>query len=465
MDVATPLPSREPARPGRIAPGPRGHFITGPLAEIREDVLGFLTASAERYGDVFRMRFAALVAHVARHPDHVAYVLKDNAKNYDKQTAGYKALSRALGRGLLTSEGDFWLRQRRIAQPAFHKKRIAGFATVMVRATEEMLARWTPKLESGEIIDVAAEMMRLTLQIVAETLLGIRIAAEADEVGEALEVMLPYIRETSEAILPLPLAVPTARNRRFKRAVAAVDRIVMRCIEARRGAPGDGNDLLSMLMSSQDEETGERMTDRQLRDEVVTMILAGHETTANALTWTFYLLSQNPDARARVEAEVDTVLGASSASLEALRDLKYTRRVIDESLRLYPPAWIVERSAIMADRLGDFEVPRRSVVLLSPFLTHRHPTFWPDPLRFDPDRFTDEAIAARPSFAYFPFGGGPRQCIGNNFALMEAQLILATVARSVRLSLAPGTKVELNPLVTLRPKDGMPMTMTRRSSP
>ena len=446
----------------RIAPGPKGHWFLGPLADVRRDVLGFLTSSTDQYGDVVRMRFGSLTLHVVRHPNDVAHVLKDNAKNYDKQTSAYRALSLALGKGLLTSEGEFWLRQRRIAQPAFHKKRIAGFASVMVRATEEMLAAWQPMIASGEVFDVGAEMMRVTLQIVAETLLGIRMSAEADQVGEAMEVMLPYIRETSESILPLPLSIPTARNRRFRHAVATVDRIVMKAIAARRAAGTESDDLLSMLMSSEDAETGERMTDRQLRDEVMTMFLAGHETTANALIWTWYLLSQNPEAREKLEAEVDTVLGGRTPTLEDLRELRYTRRVFDESMRLYPPAWIVERSAIGADALSGFAIPKRSAVLLSPFLTHRHPEFWPDPLRFDPDRFTEEAIAARPSFAYFPFGGGPRQCIGNNFALMESQLIIAAVAQRVRLSLAPGVKVELNPLVTLRPRGGMNMIASAR---
>ena len=446
----------------RIAPGPKGHWFLGPLADVRRDVLGFLTSSTDQYGDVVRMRFGSLTLHVVRHPNDVAHVLKDNAKNYDKQTSAYRALSLALGKGLLTSEGEFWLRQRRIAQPAFHKKRIAGFASVMVRATEEMLAAWQPMIASGEVFNVGAEMMRVTLQIVAETLLGIRMSAEADQVGEAMEVMLPYIRETSESILPLPLSIPTARNRRFRHAVATVDRIVMKAIAARRAAGTESDDLLSMLMSSEDAETGERMTDRQLRDEVMTMFLAGHETTANALIWTWYLLSQNPEAREKLEAEVDTVLGGRTPTLEDLRELRYTRRVFDESMRLYPPAWIVERSAIGADALSGFAIPKRSAVLLSPFLTHRHPEFWPDPLRFDPDRFTEEAIAARPSFAYFPFGGGPRQCIGNNFALMESQLIIAAVAQRVRLSLAPGVKVELNPLVTLRPRGGMNMIASAR---
>lgn len=449
------------ADPIRVAPGPRGHWLWGSLPQFRDDPIHALQDPWRAYGDVVRLRFGPKRVHLLVHPDHVRHVLQENNKNYGKQTIGFAKLRKLLGNGLLTSEGEFWLRQRRIAQPAFHRQRIAGFGGAMVRATSEMLARWQP----GATLDIAAEMMALTLRIVGQTMLSADVSHEAGTVGNAITWLLEDFNVRIKSAIDWPLMIPTRSNRRFLRERAALDRVVNGIIEERR-KPGAAQpeDLLSMLMAARDEETGGAMDDRQLRDEILTVFLAGHETTANALTWTFYLLSQNPDAEARLASELSHVLAGRAPGLEDLARLPWTRAVVDEAMRLYPPAWMITRSVTGDDVVGGYRLPAGSLVFLVPHLTHRHPAFWPEPERFDPERFTAEKAAQHPRFAYFPFGGGPRQCIGNSFALMEAQLLLATIGQRWRLSLAPGHPVALEPLITLRPRHGMKMVLQRVAS-
>jgi cytochrome P450 len=439
----------------RAAPGPRGHLLLGSLPDAQRDPIQLFMSAFRDYGDVVRFRFGPMVAHLVSSPAGVNHVLAENNKNYGKQTRGYKNLRYVLGNGLLTSEGELWKRQRRIAQPAFHRQRIGSFAQAMVRASEDAAAGLEAR--RGQVVDVAAEMVRLTLRIVGETLLGHDPSDAADQVGSALAFLLHTANLRTSRILDLPPFLPTAKNMRFRRALATLDGVVLGMIAERRKNPGDRGDLLSMLMEARDAETGEAMDDRQLRDEAMTIFLAGHETTANALTWSRLHVSRYPAALRELRAELAQVLGGRSPTLEDLPRLRFTRMVLEESLRLYPPAWIIGRSATEADEIGGYLIPARSIVFVSPYVVHRHPRLWEDPEGFDPQRFSAEKTL--PKGAYFPFGGGPRLCIGNTFAMMEAQLVLATLLQRVRLELEPGHPVALEPSITLRPRHGMRMAV------
>jgi cytochrome P450 len=445
-----------------LAPGPEGHRFLGSLPAVRKDPIALFLHSARTYGDIVRLRFGNRTGHLLRHPDYVKHVLQDNFRNYGKQTRGFAALRELLGQGLLTAEGDFWLKQRRTAQPAFHHQQIASFADTMAQATGEMLDAWDRAPDPSAPIDVADAMMNLTMRIVGLTLLSRDVSGNAADVGKALNTILHMTMEHITRIVDIPRDWPTRRNRLFQTAKATLDRLILQIIADRRNATAPPKDLLTMLMAAKDPETGEGMSDSQLRDEVMTIFLAGHETTANALTWTWYLLSKHPVVARQLEEEVDRVLAGRTPTLADLPQLTYTKQVLDESMRLYPPAWMIARSATGEDEIGGYRIPQDSIVFTSPFVTHRHPEFWPNPEGFDPERFTPDQIANRPKFAYFPFGGGPRLCIGREFALMEAHLIIAQIAQRYRLHLVPGHVVDPEPVVTLRPRNGMLMTRHRR---
>lgn len=445
----------------KIAPGPSGHPIIGVLREVRRDPIRLFMEVARDYGDVVRFRAGPKIVHLLRKPDHVRHVLQENNRVYGRQTPGYEKLSLALGQGLVTSEGELWKRQRRIAQPAFHRERIAHFAAKMTRATEGMLARWEDRPE-GQPLDVAIEMMRLTLEIVSMTIFSIDVREEVDRVGNAVTIVLRYIVDRVTSILGFFEEIPTPANRKFKQALAQLDDFIFRAICARRESGADPGDLLSMLMQAKDEETGQGMSDQLLRDELVTMFGAGHETTANALTWTFYLLSTHPAVERKLQEELASVLGGRAPDLADLERLPYLRWVIKESMRIFPPVWTIGRNAIEDDSIDGYLIPKGSIVMASPYVTHRHPGLWPNPEGFDPERFGTAEVAALPRFAYFPFGGGPHQCIGNNFALMEAELVLATVLSRFRLDLVPGYPVDMEPTITLRPRHGMSMVLRHR---
>ncbi|HEX7313583.1 MAG TPA: cytochrome P450 [Pyrinomonadaceae bacterium] len=442
------------------APGPRAYWPVGHVVQFRRDPLALLTRVAREYGDVARFNAATQTVYLLNHPDYIKDVLVTNHARFMKGRALQRA-KRLLGEGLLTSEGDFWRRQRRLAQPAFHKQRIGGYAATMVEYAGQAAARW----RDGETLDVSAEMMRLTLNVVGKTLFDADVESDADEVGAALSevmslfgyLMLPF----SEVLEKLPLPP----RRRFERARARLDAVIYRIIEERRREGLDRGDLLSTLLHAVDEE-GDRtgMTDEQLRDEVMTIFLAGHETTANALAWTWYLLSQNPEAEAKLHDELDEVLKDRPPTADDYPRLRYTEMVVAESMRLYPPAWAVGRLALEDHEVGGYRIPRGSLVLVSQYVMHRDPRFWSEPERFDPERFTPEAKSARPQFAYFPFGGGQRRCVGEGFAWMEAVLILAALARRWRLRLAPGAEVRTEPRITLRPAGGIPMKAVNRES-
>ncbi len=450
------------AGPGRIRgrpPGPRGHLLLGSLREVQRDLLGLWLKGFREYGDIVGYRFGSIRACLIANPAHVQHVLHDNHRNYNKNNLDYALLRRLLGNGLLTSEGAFWRRQRRLMAPMFQRQRVAEFCPLMVAGTVEMLERWQDLAASAQPFDLAAEMARLTLAIVAKALFSTDVSGEASAIGRALTEANQQLSQFS--LMDLVPLIPTARKRRFRGALSTLDGVVGKMIAARRGAMNRDTDLLSMLLDARDEDTGGFMSERQVRDEVLTLMLAGYETTATALTWTCYLLSQHPDVEARLRDELAAVLGGRTPTAEDLPDLCFTRMVIEESMRLYPPAWVISRNAIGDDEIGGYRVRRGTTVVMCSFVTHRHPAFWPDPDRFDPERFTAPRSRERPAYSYFPFGGGPRVCIGNHFAMTEAQLVLATIAQRYSLRLVPGHPVELQPLVTLRARHGMLMTAHR----
>jgi cytochrome P450 len=443
---------------GVLPPGPRGLPLLGNVPAFRRDTLGFLAASAARHGDVSFYRLARDPVWLLSHPDHVKDVLVTHQHSFAKGK-GIQWARLFLGEGLLTSEGEFHTRQRRLAQPAFHRQRIAGYA----RAMSEHALRSREGLAAGTVVDVHAEMMSLTLAVAARTLFDADVRTEAPEISGALEVILGHFPRFAIPFAGAVQRLPLPSNARFRRAVSALDRIVYRIIAERRARSGDRGDLLSMLLVAQDEEgDGGGMTDRQLRDEVMTILLAGHETTANALTWTWHLLAQNPEAEARLHGEIDRALGGRTPGFDDFGALGYVERVLAEAMRLFPPAWGIGRRALVPYAVGGYTIPAGGLVAMSPYVIHRDPRFWPDPLRFDPDRFLPEARAARPRFAYFPFGGGARQCIGESFAWMEGVLVIATLAQRLRFRALPGARVEPQPLITLRPKRGLPMRVEGR---
>jgi cytochrome P450 len=412
----------------------------------------------EQYGDLVYFEFGPQPMFIVNNPDYIRDVLVTHNRKFMKGE-GLQRAKRLLGEGLLTSEGEFHLRQRRLAQPAFHRQRIAGYAATMVEYAVRDCDRW----RAGETRDIAREMMRLTLAIAGKTLFDANVEGEADEIGKALTTTFELFNSLTLPFVQLLDRLPLPVNKRFEKARGRLDATIYRIINERRASGEDRGDLLSMLIAARDEEgDGSGMTDEQLRDEAMTIFLAGHETTANALTWTWYLLSQHPEIEARFHAEVDEVLKGALPTADDFPRLRYTEMVFAEAMRLYPPAWVIGRRALGDHQINGYMIPARSILLLSQYVTHHDARFFPDPFRFDPERWTPEARESRQKFSYFPFGGGPRVCIGESFAWMEGALVLATIAQRFRMRLAPGHPVEMQPLVTLRPKHGMRMILESR---
>jgi cytochrome P450 len=439
-------------------PGPRGRLRSLGFAR---DPLNFMERLFREYGDLVRISFFGYPIYLVAHPDGVKHVLQENHRNYLK-SFDYKILARLLGQGLVTSEGSLWLRQRRLMQPMFHRQKIAAFGDMMTDCTLRMLETWRARAERREAIEVSNEMMRLTLEIVGRALFTMDLTGQADTIGRWLTIANERFGQFDMGMLVSWL--PTPGNLRFRRAVSELRRITLDVIARRRAENRDYGDLLSMLLAARDQDTGEAMSDDQLRDEVLTLILAGHETTATALSWTWYLLAQHPEVEEKLHAELDRVLNGRPPTMADLPDLNYTGMVIDEAMRLYPPVWAIGRAAIADDEIMGYPIPAGSNIMVSQWFTHRHPDFWESPERFEPERFSAERAEGRPRYAYFPFGGGPRQCIGNIFALTEAALVLATVAQRYRLRLVPNHRVELQPIVTLRPRYGIKATAEPRGN-
>jgi cytochrome P450 len=450
---ASPHPSPLPKGEGAIrAPsqlkGPPARRITGHLAEFRADRLGFYTRIARDYGDIVPFRILGYRILLISRPDLIEQVLVTKSKHFVKHF-GARLCKPLLGNGLVTSEGSFWRRQRKLAAPAFQGSRTSGYAGTMTRAARQMLDAWA----DGQTRDVQADMMRLTLRIACTTLFGADVCPDPDAVGRALGEAMDSLVDRAQGSLPLPGWVPSPANRRFARAIRAVDVIVSGLIESRRGTPG-GDDLLGSLLAARDDD-GLPMSPRQLLDEVRTLFIAGHETTALTLTYSLYLLATNPEARERLRPELLTVLGTRLPEMPDLPRLRYARGIVLESLRLYPPADTIGREAAEDCAIGELAVPKGTNLFMSQWVVHRDARFFPSPERFDPGRWTDDFERALPRFAFFPFGGGPRVCIGQSFAMTEATLVLATICQRFTFAPDPSYRLELRPTLTLRPRENV----------
>jgi cytochrome P450 len=441
-----------------VAPGPKPTLLDSLVYRPGRDPLVFFTSLARTYGDVVQYRMAGERIFLVNDPQYIKDVLVTNNRNFTK-SRGLERTKRLLGNGLLTSEGAFHLRQRRLMQPAFHRDRIAGYGRTMVEYADRTRSSW----RDGATLDIAREMNRLTLSVVGKTLFDADVESQAAAVGEALTGVMESFWMMLLPFADLLERLPVPRLRRARMARARLDAIIYRMIADRRASGRDHGDLLSMLLTAQDEDDGGVMTDQQVRDEAMTIFLAGHETTANALTWTWYLLSENPDIARRLHEEVDRALDGRLPAVDDIAKLPYVERVVTEAMRLYPPAWLIGRRAIAEYAFGPYLAPPRAILIMSPFIVQRDARYYPDPERFDPDRWTAERKSALPPFAYFPFGGGPRRCIGESFAWMELILIVATIAQRWDLRLVPGHPVVPQPLITLRAKHGMRMTVAARS--
>ena len=444
--------STQPAKGSELPlpPGPKGHFILGVMREFNKDTLGFIER-CRNFGDVVRTRFLYVHAYFLYNPQDIESLLTTNSRIFRKaQSLRSQFFARLVGNGLVTSEGDFWRRQRRLAQPAFHRQRISSYGKVMVEYATRHMNKW----QTNQVFDISREMNRLTLEIVVKTLFNADVSKDADRVAAVLsEVVKPF---ASQATLKwiADNRLPTPCHRRYFNLVAEIDRIVFRIIAERRASRSDEGDLLSMLLEAQDDD-GTQMTDAQLRDEVMTLFLAGHETTALALSWSWYLLGTHPEAEKKFHEELETVLQGRAPRVEDMARLIYTERIAKETMRLYPPAYAVGREALEDTEIGGFRVPKRSQVFAFQWVTQRDERYFENPDAFDPDRWLPDRSDKLPKYAYFPFGGGPRQCIGNYFAMMEIVLLLATIGQRYKFSLEPGHKVEVLPVLSLRPKNGI----------
>ena len=430
------------------------------LRLLRKNPLAFLETSLQSGERIYHLPLRVLDVYILNQPAYIQHVLLDNHRNYSKDTFQYNLLASITGRGLLTSDGDFWLRQRRLVQPAFHRKKITAFSDIITGATQSMLGGWEEIRSKGELVDIDAEMMRLTLEIVGKALFSVDLRIEAQTLTQSVLAALDHLVFRSRNPFSLPNPIPTRRNREFQAALGQLNRAVEGIIQARRKSAAqmsDAGDLLELLMNARDPDSGESMDDAQLRDEIITLLIAGHETVASALTWTWCLLAQNPDSGARLRSELEHQLGGRMPCADDLPNLPYTQMVFEEALRLYPPAWIITRKALNEDEIDGEKIKPGALIVISPYTIHRHPDFWDFPERFQPERFAAERPAERPRFAYIPFGGGPRLCIGDSFARVEAQLVLAAAAQRYQLHLEPGASVEAEPMVTLRPKNGLKM--------
>jgi len=442
-------------RKNSLPPGPGGSTFAFLFGDRRRDPLAFFTKIARDYGDVSQLRLLNFRTLFINHPDDIEDVLVNKARKFEKGRV-MKANMRLFGEGLLTSEGDFWLRQRRLAQPAFHRARIAAYGTTMVEYAERAMRGW----KSGEVRDIHEDMMEITLQIVGKTLFNAELTRDAKEVGETMEVLLKLAADFGKSIL-IPLWVPTPRNLRARMGIRRIEKIIGRIIAQKRAEASDTGDLLSMLLAVRDED-GSRMTDKQLRDETITLFLAGHETTANALSWTIWLLAQNPAAEKKFFDELAGVLNGRAPNVEDMPKLTYAANILTESMRLYPPAWGMARLVKEEVEVAGYKLVPGNGVACAQWVVHRDARWFDEPERFLPERWEGDLAKRLPRFAYFPFGGGPRQCIGNSFALMEATLILATIAQKFRFKLVEGHPVKPLASITLRPQQGIRATLEAR---
>lgn len=440
-------------------PGPKGLSLLRSNLKFKKDPLGVITEMTHEFGDIICFRFGPETLYIISHPDHMKHLFVDHHKNYGKQTRLWKKLNPFLGQGLLSREGEFWQKERKIIQPTFHRERISTFAESMTQSTEELLQKWESYIDTKETIDLLPEMMRLTLEILGKTLINVNLSNEADLIRNSITIIISHINQQARSLLSLPNWIPTSANRRFFKALKTFDELIYNMIKQRRLSKSDHGDMLSMLMNVQDAETGEKMSDQQLRDELITFIFAGHDTTANAMSWICYLLAKHSDIKEKLSQDLKEVLKGDTPRLEDLPKLSLTDRVIKESMRLYPPAWFTGRTALQEDKIGDYLIPMNATLMPCFYLTHHREDFWKDAEKFDPDRFLPEIFSHQHRYAYIPFGTGPRQCIGNTFAMMEMQLVISMIAQRYQFNLQTDFPVEMEPSITLRPRHGVKVTL------
>lgn len=431
-------------------------LIGGDLADLAQDPLGEFCRRSSR-GGVVPLQIAFTRGHLVSDPAVVRHVLLDNLANYDKHTPAFDAVRIVLGNGMLTSGGAFWKRQRRIAQPAFHGEKVRHFAPILSRMATECAADWEAAASTGDPVDAGTDMMRVTLRAVAETLFGDDMAGDADEINRVFPTILGCLASRVSSPIRPPLWVPTATNRRLRPALGSLNAIVERLIatKRRRLAAGEQTepkhrDLLTILMLARDEETGETMSDAQLRDEVMTLLIAGHETTANALAWLWVLLDKHPDEQERLRAELVAATGGRAPTVDDLPQLPRLKAVIQETLRLYPPVWMFDRRALGPDDLAGTQVAKGDLVIFCPYALHRLPHLWSEPETFRPERFEAGREEQKNKFAYLPFSAGPRICLGASFAMIESQIIVGTLLCRFRVRLADPSPIIAEPRVTLR---------------
>lgn len=437
----------------KLPPGPATNLLWNKEANFTKDILGYFHNSVRKYNGISRAKVGpyhyvnisepAYIERIFTHPD--IYV-----KGRDNKTLRF-----LLGNGLVTSEGEFWLKQRRLIQPLFHKQRLQSFVQKITESTAAMLKSWNAKTD--EVIDIHSEMTQVTLDIVSQTLMSTEVKGDFKKISDALLVVM----EGMMKIIKLPVWIPTPGNLKMRKNRALLDDTIYKIIEDRRKHKEGYDDLLTMLMEVEDADTRERMTNEQLRDEVITIFLAGHETTANALSFSFYLLAQHPEIKQKIVDEVQRVIGDSEMTFENLNRLEYTTMVIKESMRLYPPVWGITRDAAKEDVINGYRIKKGDSIAISPWAVHRLEKYWENPLKFDPERFSPERMKNIHRYAWFPFGGGQRFCIGNNFAMMEMQIVLAMACTKFNFTLAENFKLELEPLVTLRPRHGVKMKLQK----
>jgi len=436
-------------------PGPVGNSLVGSLLDLGRDPLKFYTECARDYGDIVPMRLGLTSACLITHPDYIEQVLKD--REIFIKSPGFRVLKTLLGEGLLTAEGESWLWHRRLAQPVFHQRKINGYATAMVDYAEEMVATW----QDGETKDIHAEMMSLTLRIVMKTIFNAEVEeGEAKTVAHALDVAMNWFENKRKQGFLVWEWFPRPENIQYRQAIAQMDTAIYALIKQKRNSTAETPDLLSMLMHARDEETLQQMNDKQLRDEVATLMLAGHETTANALSWTWMLLSQHPEVRTKLQDELNQVLAGRKPTVEDIPKLRYTDMVIKESMRLYPPVSIFGREAARDCTIGDYTVPQGCVIQISQWVMHRHPRYFENAEVFQPERWANDLEKRLPRGVYIPFGDGPRICIGKGFALMEAVLLLATIAQKYTMDILPNFPIVPQASITLRPESGIKVKLT-----
>ena len=447
-------------------PSVKANPILGTARRLQTDPMGCLNGFVAEVGHAVHYRFFLnWWGYLFVHPDHYQRILQDNYKNYTKLPhPTFQLLLPLIGKGLLSNDGESWLQQRRLAQPAFHREQIHTFGGTMTAAVVKRFSRWEQNARAGEVVAFDREMMEVTFEIAGRTLFSVDLTADARGFGEVFSRLnARFIHMAMEPFSVLTLRVPfLPRTRSVFRDIRAIDTLIYDMIAQRRRAEEPGNDLMGMLLSARDEETGLGMDEKQIRDEVLTLLIAGHETTALLLTWLFYCVAAHPDVEAQLHDEVDRILNGRLPTMADIPNLVYTRQVIDETMRLYPPAYALSRFGNEPDVVGDYAIPGQAIISISPFITHRLPEFWRDPQQFDPERFTPANSAGRHRFAYIPFGAGPRRCIGDGFALAEGVLMAAAIAQRFRLRVPANYTAELDPLITLHPKGEMPLQFELR---